>query len=509
MAGNTSSPIRQHPQETGRLGLPDQHIPLGDMRLPNILWICTDQQRFDTLGCYGNRFVRTPNVDRLAQNGVLFERCYSQSPVCTPSRSSFLTGRYPRTTRCRQNGQSIPPDEVLVTRLLAEAGYTCGLSGKLHISACHPQACPTTERRIDDGYAEFHWSHHPAPDWPTNEYIHWLREKGVRYEHSPFRGSRYVQVGMPAEHHQTTWCAQKAIHFIETNASFDRPWLFSVNFFDPHHGFDPPADYLERYLDRLDDIPLPNYTPGELDNKPIFQQIDHLGAYNKPGVYPASEMTDEDHRLIRAAYWAMVDLIDEQLGRMLTALKAAGQLDNTIVIFMSDHGEMLGDHGLYLKGPHFYEPAVRVPLIISWPGVIGPDRRSGALVELVDLAPTLLDAVGLARHPGMQGRSLWPMLTGQTDLNCHWEDVYCEYYNANFSHSPAAYATMVRTDRYKLVAVHGLDAGELYDLEQDPNETHNRWDDAEYQPVKLAMLKRLCDRMAWTADPLPVRQVDW
>ncbi len=112
---------------------------------PNILWICTDQQRYDTLGCYGNAFVKTPFLDRLAAEGVLFEYCYSQSPVCTPSRAAFLTGRYPRTTRCRQNGQSIPTDEVLITRLLAEDGYICGLSGKLHLSVCHPSACPGTE----------------------------------------------------------------------------------------------------------------------------------------------------------------------------------------------------------------------------------------------------------------------------------------------------------------------------------------------------------------------------
>jgi arylsulfatase A-like enzyme len=136
---------------------------------PNILWICTDQQRFDTLGCYGNRFVNTPNIDALSQQGVLFEQVFSQSPVCTPSRASMLTGRYPSTARCRQNGASIPADEVLITRLLSDAGYICGLSGKLHLSVCNPKASPGTERRINDGYDEFHWSHHPNPDWPTNE----------------------------------------------------------------------------------------------------------------------------------------------------------------------------------------------------------------------------------------------------------------------------------------------------------------------------------------------------
>jgi arylsulfatase A-like enzyme len=384
------------------------------------------------------------------------------------------------------------------------------LAGKFHLSACHPAACPGTERRINDGYDEFYWAHGPFPQHPTNDYMHWLREKGVPLQRDYYRGSRYVEVSVPEEHHWTTWCAQKAINFIEDSAAFDEPWLFSVNLFDPHHPFDPPQEYLERYLDRLDDIPLPNYTPGELDNKPIFQQQGQAGSRGKTGFYPFLEMADGDHRLIRAAYWAMVDLVDAQVGRILGALKRTGQWENTIVVFMSDHGEMLGDHGIYLKGPYFYEPMVRVPLIISWPGAIQAGRHSRALVELVDIAPTLLDAVGLQRHPGMQGRSLWPMLAGRAGLNTHRDDVYCEDYNASrYRKEPPAYCTMVRTDSHKLVVIHGLGSGELYDLERDPDETHNRWDDAEYQSVKLAMLQRVCDRMAWTVDPLPLRDAMW
>ena len=478
---------------------------------PNILWICSDQQRFDTLGCYGNTFVQTPHIDKLAASGMRFERAYSQSPVCTPSRSSFLTGRYPRTTRCRQNGQSIPEDEVLVTRLLAEAGYICGLSGKLHLSTCNPAGQTGTERRINDGYDEFHWSHHPRPgDWPTNEYIHWLQERGLSYGVTPYDGSRYVQAGMPAEHHQTTWCAEKAINFIETSSDYEHPWLFSVNMFDPHHPFDPPVEYLERYLDILEDIPLPNYKDGELDNKPIFQQIDHQGAYHTPGNFAYDEMTEKDHRLTTAAYWAMCDLIDVQVGRMLEALERTGQLENTIVIFMSDHGEMLGDHGIYWKGPYFYESAIHVPLIIAHPGKIAANQESAALVELVDLAPTLLEAAGLPVYGGMQGKSLWPMLTGAQPVNQHRDDIYCEYYNAMPWHrDPLPQFTMVRDDRYKIVVAHGLNTGELYDLESDPTETHNLWDDAEYTAVKLAMYQRVCDRMAWTVDPLPHREADW
>ena len=477
---------------------------------PNILWICTDQQRFDTLGCYGNGFVRTPNLDRLAETGALFEHAFSQSPVCTPSRASFLTGRYPRTCRTRQNGADIPAPEVLVTRILADAGYVCGLSGKLHLSTCNPSACETMERRIDDGYAEFHWSHHSGGGWGThNAYWRWLAEKGHSFERRSHPETRWVTFGPPADLHQTTWCAEKACDFIRARAGDGKPWLFSVNSFDPHHPFDAPEETIRRYMDRLDEIPLPNYVEGELSDKPVWQQVDHEGAYGHNEDMGYDKMSEREHRLVRASYWAMCDLIDEQVGRMLETLHQTGQLDNTIVIYTSDHGEMLGDHGIYLKGPYFYEPAIHVPLIVSWPGKVRA-RQSSALVELVDLPQTLLDAAGLAHHPGMQGRSLWSMLTGEKSAEHHRKDVYCEYYNAMPWHQePTAQATMVRTTDHKIVLDHAHSTGELYDLIEDPAETTNRWHDPEYADVKSEMLVRLCNRMAWTVDPLPLRRAAW
>ena len=477
---------------------------------PNILWICSDQQRFDSLGCYGNAFVRTPNLDRLAKEGVLFEHAYSQSPVCTPSRASFLTGRYPRTTRCRQNGQAIPPDEVLVTKQLRDAGYVCGLAGKLHLAPCNPSVCKGTEARIDDGYDQFFWSHDPGDVWFTHDYIQWLRDKGLRRDSRPFRESKYVQVIPSEEHSQTTWSIERAMSFIGGAERFKQPWLFSVNMFDPHHAFDPPVTALERYRDILNDIPLPNYVAGELENKPIWQQIDHNGAYGNRSGYPYAEMNATDHRWVRAAYWAMIDVIDTQVGRLLNFLDETGQRENTIVIFTSDHGEMLGDHGIYLKGPYFYEPAVRVPLIISGPGMLNNGARSDALVELVDLTPTLLAASDTEPHPGIQGQSLLPMLTGEKALDTHREDVYCEYYNAMGWHrEPTAHATMVRSRRHKIVAAHGTGGGELYDLDADPRETKNLWDSPEHTAIRLEMQERLIDRMAWTVDPLPARQAPW
>ena len=482
------------------------------MKRPNILWICTDQQRYDTLNCYGNSWVRSPRIDALADSGVMFANAFCQNPLCTPSRASFLTGRYPRTTRARQNGQSIPATEILVSRALADVGYTCGLAGKLHLAAVHPEHSPDGERRIDDGYAEFFWSHHPDDDWSTGDYSRWLREQGRAYGRSTHPRSQHVQTSVAEEYHQTTWCVQMAVDFIDRHAGDSEPWLFSVNCFDPHHPFDPPADFLARYLDRLDEIPLPNYVPGELDNKPSFQQVDHLGAYGGQfGFYPYKEMEDHDHRLIRAAYWAMCDLIDVQVGRLLAKLDATGQREDTIVIFMSDHGEMLGDHGFYLKGPFFYEPAVRVPLLISQPGTIPAHRRTPALVELVDLAPTLLEAAGEKPLVGMQGHSLWPLLTGAVSQDHHRDDVYCEHYGTIHRQpgQPVAYATMLRTATYKLVAVHGRGTGELYDLATDPAESVNHYADPAYLAVKADLYRRMCDRMAWTVDPLPEREANY
>ena len=156
------------------------------------------------------------------------------------------------------------------------------------------------------------------------------------------------------------------------------PWTFSLNPFDPHHAFDPPREDLERYRGLLDDIPLPNYVAGELRDKPVWQRIDHSGSYGGKGMYAYDQMTDTDHRWVTAAYWAMVDVIDRQIGHLLNCLEETRQRDNTYIIFTSDHGEMLGDHGIYLKGPFFYEPAVRVPLLISGPR---PSQRRLAIIS--------------------------------------------------------------------------------------------------------------------------------
>ena len=463
---------------------------------PNILWVCTDQQRDDTIHALGNPAIRTPTLDRLLAEGVAFTRAYCQSPICTPSRASFLTGRYPSTVHVNRNGNAFfPPDVRLITRDLADLGYDCGLVGKLHLSAAYGRV----EVRPDDGYRVFKWSHHPPPEdfWPTEHHAYqaWLQSQGVdwdsAYGRAPVDGwsaQEDYRPGIAAQYHQTTWCANEAIAFMLEER--DGPWLMSVNPFDPHPPFDPPPEYLERMA--IDEMPLPLFREEEMQSQLAFRGIDHQTET------PVSPYSYDARRMV-AAYYAQIELIDDQMGRMLRALEESGQRENTLILFTSDHGEMLGDHGLRLKGCRFYEGAVHVPLIISWPGHVVQGVRSEALVELTDLVPTLLDALGLPIPAKVQGKSLWPILTGQGDPAVHREFVRCEYHDA-LLRPHASHANMIYDGRYKLVAYHGQEIGELYDLQEDPDEFVNRWLDPDCAALRFELLKRIFDATMLATD---------
>jgi arylsulfatase A-like enzyme len=237
----------------------------------------------------------------------------------------------------------------------------------------------------------------------------------------------------------------------------------SVNIFQPHHPSWPAKDFLVRYDPAQ--LPAPSYQPGELDSKPVYQRVVHQGAYAGSGISFA-RLSDGEHRKVTAAYYAMIEQVDGEFGRMLKVPEDTGQADNTIVIFMSDHGEMLGDHGFYLKGPHFCDFAMPVPLMIRWPGKIKAGAKSDALVEMVDLEPTPLDAAGIPAPDGVQGRSLIPLLTGQTIE--HRDSQYAEHYDSSFLYDPPPMATCVRTRSHKLTVYHSLKSGELYDRTKIP-----------------------------------------
>ncbi len=351
----------------------------------------------------------------------------------------------------------------------------------------------------------FKWSHHPKPEnfWPIerHEYQRWLNNQGVDWNDAygvktddDWDSELFLASKIEARYHQTTWCAKEGIAFISQQGR--KPWLLSINFFDPHPPFDPPPEYLQA-MD-VEKMPLPLFQPEEMDFQFEFlQRIDHsINRVYLPENY--------DARLMVAAYYAQIELIDEQVGRILEALKATNQWKDTIIIFMSDHGEMLGDHGLVLKGCRFYEGLVHVPLIISWPGHFQEDLRSKALVELVDIVPTLLETIGLPTPEFVEGISFLPILTGEKDPQKHHLFVRCEYHDA-LDKPHHSHANMIFDGRYKLVVYHGHKLGELYDLHEDSHEFHNLWDSADKAALKHDLIKRCFDAAMLNSDPGPQR----
>ncbi len=474
---------------------------------PNILWICTDQQRYDTIGALGNPYVSTPNIDSLVAEGVAFTHAYCQSPICTPSRSSFLTGMYPSATHVNGNGNDYYPETYpLITRTLADIGYDCGLIGKLHLASAYGRIEP----RANDGYRYWQYSHAPRDDWKEGHgYADWVRSKGYILGELTKNPE-----GVPTELHQTTWCAEKTIGFIREER--DGPWLASVNIYDPHPPFNPPQTYREQF--NPDEMPEPLFKESDLAQQQKLEKIDFQSKVRTPDeldirnpIIPRSPGTKRDGtvgkrdaKTLIAAYYAMIKLVDDQLGRILDVLDETGQRENTVIIFTSDHGEMLGDHGLIQKGCRFYEGLVRVPLIFSCPDNFESGLKSEALVELVDKVPTLLELAGLSVPDEMHGRSLLPILKGESNAKHHRDFVRCEYYDALDSRDHS-YATMYRDKRYKLVVYHGHEEGELYDLVEDPDEFNNLWELQEKQDLRFDLLKRSFDASMFAMDRGPKR----
>lgn len=472
---------------------------------PNILWYCTDQQRYDTIGVLGNPHVRTPNLDRFVEQSVAFTHAYCQSPICTPSRTSFLTGMYPNRIRNSRNGnKAVPPEaaDFLVTSALAGADYDGGLVGKLHLAA----AAHAQEPRINDGYRVFEYSHAPRNNWPIAEhdYARWIHEKGhdpadVLRVPSGFGGLMVPSPdhdNVPPELHQTTWCTDRAIDFIATEREAGTPWFISVNPYDPHPPYNPPWEYYRRY--DPESLPGPLFRESDLVTQRVLTRagVDFQSEAQRPEAFRAKEL--------QAAYFAMIELIDTQFGRLLDALDASGQAANSIVIFTSDHGESAGDHGLTQKGCRFFDGLTRVPLICRWPGRFTAGLRSDALVELTDITPTLLEIANVPIPEETQGRSLVPILRSDAPGIQHRDFVRCEYLDAVDlpGHSRA---TMYRNRQWKLNVYHNHGVGELYNMSEDPAEFDNLWDSPAHRNIRDELLQKSYNSTVMAMDPGPHR----
>jgi arylsulfatase len=500
------------------------------MSRPNVLLITTDQHRADCVGAYGNPVIRTPNLDALAADGVRFDRAYVPNPVCTPSRSSILTGRFPRAHGAWNVGVTLPETEIGLSHVLAAEGYRTAILGKAHFG---PFGGPPEPGNYDNRKL---WAENPDLDWngpyygfetarlalahgvAAGHYAQHLRRAapkvldrfGPENALAPPTGAHESwKSAVPVEHHAATWVADITIDYLEQSG--DEPFFVWASFPEPHHPFSPPAPYCDMYDPA--EVPLPPRRTGELDDKPPhfdayyrrqLDRIDYRGDWmlGLSGLADAdlSAMPEAHLREIVAHYYGMVTLVDDQVGRILAALERLGQRENTIVVFTADHGELLGEHGLLLKGPFHYEGLVRVPLIWSWPAGLGGGRATGGLANLVDLAPTLLDMVGVAPPPGVQGRSLLPVLRGET------ERVQDATLVENCEKPGVLNVKTLVTEEWKLTYYGGKPFGELYDLRGDPDEHVNLWDRPEHAATRGELTRRLLDLLIDTEDPLPPRR---
>lgn len=463
---------------------------------PNIILIMTDQQRADTIGALGAPWMRTPNLDRLVEQGTAFTNCFTTSPVCVAARSSLFSGTYPHARNVFTNFEPWSPTWV---PWLAEAGYHCVNIGKMHINpydrlgGFHQRFVVENKDRplfLDEHDRAFY------DEWDKALHAHKL-EKPSRYTRSCRDPEAYRKAlgafvwELDEAMHPDVFVGDTAVWWLKDRKA-DSPMFLQIGFLGPH----PPYDPVERYLNRYEDvaIPVPRVTEAEIEAQPRAQQIlrQNMMRNNYDCVAWKAFPSQEELLRVRRHYAANVTMIDEQVGRILDALEQYGYLDDSIVIFTSDHGDNLGEHG-HIQKWTMYDAAERVPLIFASLGRVAPGRRTDELVQLFDIAPTIMAAAGIPVPDSWEAESLWPLLSGQADGRGR-EVVYAELARDHIQ-TEAEYVIMRRDRRWKLVYYLGAAEGELYDLVSDPEESRNLWSLAELQSKRDELV---CKTLEWS-----------
>ncbi len=465
---------------------------------PNIVFILADQHRADTLGCAGHPVARTPHLDRVASEGVIFDSCCTNSPLCMPARASLMTGQYVREHGVWNNSLEADPAGPSHVRAIRGCGYRTALVGKTHLYLNRPGSrhtrdhipvlkqwgfedthethgliqsifndSPYTEHLAEKGLLEVHRRH-------MLEYtIPWLKGEARPWEDKPSP--------LPEEDLLDSYIGRKAAEWIRDYENPAKPFYLQVLFLGPHDPYDSPQAYRQLY--RSEDMPL-----GITDRPvaPIPPYVRRILDFSR-GI---QDMTDAQMKRMRALYYAKASFIDAQVGRIVQALEQKGLLDNTWVVFSSDHGDMLGDHHLTQKVV-FYEGALRIPLIVRPPGGI-EKRRCATLCDLLDLSATLVAMAGGAPLPQSHGHSLLPEIlnTGATHPEPGGEKkIFSEV--VGFS--------LVRDKRFKLaVAADSFQPVEMFDLENDPHERSNVVAEPAYAGIRdqyIEFLRPLADRL--------------
>ena len=510
------------------------------MSPPNVLFIITDQQRADHCGFMGNETVQTPNMDRIAERGMVFDRAWVSNPVCMPNRCSIMTGRMPTAHGVIFNDRTLDWRANTFVRQFKSAGYRTGLLGKSHLqhgmsknsmvpfrghpvqADLHPPGWDQIEdfERYLNGEVEdpddfYGFDHirlaidHGAR--VSGHHLQWAQAKGGKFEDlfveydadSPGqrRSEKWWQVYQPPyaeEFHSTRFVTEQTQSFIQAAHAEHKPWLAWCSFPDPHHPMTPPGKWFERH--RPEDMPLPANRHDDLRDAPAHLRLfkDTHPRDQRDWVTPCGYGDDALLREAIAATYGQIEMIDAGIGTILAELDRLGVADNTIVVLTSDHGDMMGEHGLFLKGFMHYRGTLQVPMVISAPGQAR--GRTPQLASSIDLGPTLLDLCELNEFDGMQGQSLKPLLAGSSQPGeTVREHVLIEddiaAITAKLTPIPGKTRTLI-TEQYRYTR-NSKGEEQLFDLTADPDEMV---DLKKHQPEARAhMIEQLADALM-TAD---------
>lgn len=457
-------------------------------RRPNIILIITDQQRYDSIQALGFPYMTTPHLDRLCAEGAVLTNCHITAASCVPCRASLFKGHYPHTTGVLRNGQ--PWRRTWVERL-RDAGYRCVNVGKMHTIPYDADA-GFHERYVvenKDRYMEGRWY---FDEWDKALAAHGLvkQQRELYRQRADYR----ERLGafdweLPEHLHSDVFVGNFARWWVDTYPVTE-PLFLQVGFPGPHPPYDPIPRYAAPYLKR-NDLPLPRPTAEELESlpPPLQEKRVHDAEVDHDSVVWSLDPSPDQLQRLWANYCANVTMIDEKIGELLETLRARGYLDDAVVLFTSDHGDCMGDHGLIQKWS-MYEAITRTPVIAWSPGRFSPGQRIDGLAQLFDLAPTILELAGVEVPDDFEARTLLPALEGRD----WWprEHAFCEQ-AGDVNLTGAEFITMVRSARHKLVHFKGQSYGQLFDLEDDPGEVRNLWDEGAHSAAKRELLDVLRD----------------
>ena len=534
------------------------------MPAPNFLFFITDQQRYDHVGYFGNKVIQTPNIDALAARGSWFSRFFVSSPVCMSNRATFMTGRMPSLHGVRHNGIPLDLESVNFTDILGAAGYRNALIGKCHIQGMHEEKAlaPRTQLHADHRPPPEHLSeairtHHTDaeykkemqeswagdPSFETNintpyygfddvqfclghgdkvtgHYKRWLDKKmpetvGYGMEHaiekSKVNARQVYKPEVCEQFYPTKFVEEQTIDWLKQHVSdgAKQPFFVQCSFPDPHHPFTPPGKYWSMY--NPDDVELPEsfYRANRDATPPVRFLWDEFEAGKQPErwTYPfvAGEAQARD---ILAKTYGQISMIDDAIGGVLQTLEQLGLRENTVICFMSDHGDYLGDHGLMLKGPMHYQSIIRVPFIWSDPDPRYNRGQVDRIGTTLDLAKTILSRAQLQPFNGVQGEDLLMLLKGQADEANRSILIETNTAYPFLGFDDLVSVTSLVDERWRLSIWQGCEWGELYDLVNDPGELKNLWDDAAFKDVRSSlmhtMLKTIQDHGDRSPYPLSV-----